>query len=231
MECLRAKKRAVHRLYVLRSAKDLSAVLEWAAGVPVEECDRRRLDDLAQGAVHQGVVLEAAPLPLRGLEDWLAYSASPDALVVILDGVEDPHNFGAIVRSACASGAGAVVFGKDRAAPLSTAAFKSAAGAMEHIDLLRVTNLPRAMARLQEAGFWLAGLEAGGERLLWELDLTGRAGLVIGSEGQGMRRLVRERCDFVARIPLQGPITSLNASVSAGIALAECLRQRAVSKG
>ena len=123
-------------------------------------------------------------------------------------------------------GALAVLFGKDRAAPLSPASVKSAAGAMEHIELVRATNLVRALDALKEAGFWTVALGARGRDDLWNTDLTGRVALVVGSEGHGIRRLVLAHCDLHLRIPLVGPMTSLNASVSAGIALAECLRQR-----
>jgi len=146
--------------------------------------------------------------------------------VVALDGVEDPHNFGAIVRSAAACGACAVLFGKDRAAPISAVSVKSAAGGMEYVDLVQATNLVRSLDALKKAGCWIAALDAEAPQDLWDADLTGRIVLVIGSEGKGIRRLVNEHCDLHLRIPLRGPITSLNASVSAAIALAECLRQR-----
>ncbi len=226
LECLRTRKRAARKLFLLESAKGVRAIREAAARIPVEECARRDLDDLADGVVHQGVVLEADPLPVVPLADWVKRTLPSDAVVAILDGIEDPHNFGAIVRSAAACGACAVVFAKDRAAPISPASVKSAAGAMEHVDLVRAGNLARGLDMLKTAGFWIAGLEADAPQLIWEADLTGRVGLVIGGEGKGVRRLVRERCDFLVRIPLSGAITSLNASVSAGIALAECLRQR-----
>ncbi|HNT89685.1 MAG TPA: 23S rRNA (guanosine(2251)-2'-O)-methyltransferase RlmB, partial [Candidatus Hydrogenedentes bacterium] len=153
-------------------------------------------------------------------------AATAESLFVALDGIEDPQNFGAIVRSASACGAGAVLFTKDRAAPISPAMVKAAAGAVEHVPLVRVTNLARAIEQMQQAGFWAAALDAAGDKLLWDVDLTGKTLLIIGGEGKGVRRLVRERCDHVVRIPISGLITSLNASVSAGIALAECLRQR-----
>ena len=194
--------------------------------MPIEECDRNRLDQLSGGVVHQGVVLEADVLPILDSGAWVRGAFPEQAVVVILDGIEDPHNFGAIVRSAAACGACAVVFGKDRSAPLSAAAAKSAAGAMEYIDLVQAPNLSRAIDDLKKAGFWIAGLDAAAEKTIWEADLKGRVALVIGSEGTGIRRLVRENCDFHLRIPLSGPVTSLNASVSAAIAMAECLRQR-----
>ncbi|MDZ4857397.1 MAG: 23S rRNA (guanosine(2251)-2'-O)-methyltransferase RlmB [Candidatus Hydrogenedentes bacterium] len=226
LECLRAGKRTARRLFVMRGAQGIDDVRAAAQGIPIEETDRNRLDQLSGGVVHQGVVLEADALPLLDAALW-ARGAFPDqAVVVILDGVEDPHNFGAIVRSAAACGACAVLFGKDRSAPISAAAMKSAAGAMEYIDLVQATNVSRAIDDLKKVGFWIAGLDAEADKSIWEADLKGRIGLVIGSEGKGIRRLVREHCDFHLRIPLSGPITSLNASVSAAIAIAECMRQR-----
>lgn len=226
LESLRAQKRPAHRLFLLHGGKGLETIHKAAANLPVEFCQRRDLDRLAEGVVHQGAVLEADPLPVHKADSWLNEGLQPNALVVILDGVEDPHNFGAIVRSACACGAAAVLFGKDRAAPISPVSVKSAAGAMEYIDLVRATNLVRAVDGLKAAGVWVAALDAGADQVLWDADLTGPLALVIGSEGRGIRRLVSEHCDLHLRIPLEGPITSLNASATAAAALAECLRQR-----
>ncbi len=213
---------------MLDSAKGVEDILAAAAGIPVETCSRRELDAMVKGETHQGVILEAEALPLHDLDAWLArLKDRADVVAVLLDGVEDPHNLGAIVRSAAACGAAGVIFAKDRSAPLSSIAMKSAAGAMEHIDLVRVTNLVRSIQAMQSAGFWISALDADGEQDLWDANLLGRAGIVIGSEGKGVRRLVAEKCDLRLRIPIAGPITSLNASVSAGIALTECLRQRA----
>lgn len=225
-ESLRAHRRKARRLFILTGARGMDDILAAAAGVPVEERPRHELDQLSGGVVHQGVVLEAAPLPVYEVEDWLDTPLPENTIAVVLDEVEDPHNFGAIVRSASACGACAAVFGRRRSAPVSTAAVKSAAGAMEYIDLVQATNLVRALDRMKEAGFWVAALDAAAERDLWDADLTGRIALVVGSEGRGVRRLVSEHCDLHLRIPLTGPITSLNASVSASIALAECVRQR-----
>ncbi|GMU92256.1 MAG: putative tRNA/rRNA methyltransferase [Candidatus Hydrogenedentota bacterium] len=225
-ECLRARKRPARRLFVLRDAEGLDEILAAAADLPVERCDRGRLDQLARGVIHQGVVLEADSLPVLNASTWAKGPFPPDAIVAVLDGIEDPHNFGAIVRSAAACCARAVLFAKDRSAPISSASMKSAAGAMEYIDLVEAANLTRTIETMKQEGFWLAALDAGAPTLLWDADLKGRIGIVIGSEGKGIRRLVREHCDYRLRIPLTGPITSLNASVSAAIALAECLRQR-----
>jgi len=226
LESLRAGRRAGRKLFLLQGAKGLDAIRSLASGIPVVERSRRELDALAHGAVHQGVLLEADPLPVARLEDWIGNAFPDDAVAVALDEIEDPHNFGAIVRSAAACGACGVIFGKRRAAPLSPASLKSAAGAMEYIDLVRVSNLVRGLGLLKEAGFWIAALDAAAPTVLWDADLRGRIALVVGSEGRGLRRLVRTASDLLLSIPVSGPITSLNASVSAAIALAECARQR-----
>jgi 23S rRNA (guanosine2251-2'-O)-methyltransferase len=226
LEALRSGKRRGHCLYALRRARDLDELRAEAKGLPIEEVDRDELDRLAEGVTHQGVVLRADPLPILGLKEWLGWASSQGGLVVVLDGVEDPRNFGAIVRSASACGASAVLFAKDRAAPLSPASVKAAAGAMEYMDLIRITNVSRSLQSLKDAGYWTAALTAEGDQVLWDADFRGPMALVIGNEGKGIRPLVLAQCDLKLRIPLQGPITSLNASVSAAIALAECMRQR-----
>ncbi len=226
LECLRAGKREIHRLYLARDAKGLDPIRQAGRGVPILEHSQEELDRMAGNTVHQGVILEASPLPLWNLAEWLNQPLPQDAVLVILDGIEDPHNFGAITRTAAACGACGVLFGKDRAAPVSPAAAKAAAGAMEYIDLIQVTNLARAIKDLQKAGFWVAGLEAEATQSVWEADLKGRIALVLGNEGHGLRRLTRELCDLRLCIPLPGPITTLNVSVSAAIALSECVRQR-----
>lgn len=226
VEALRAKKRLPRKLYVLHSAKGLDAIREAAGPVPAVECSRTELDALVGDVAHQGVVLEADPLPRLDADAWVKGAFPPTPLVAVLDGIEDPHNFGAIVRSAAACGACAVVFAKDRAAPISPAAVKSAAGAFEYIDLVQATNIVRCLKGLKRAGFWIVALDVHARKSLWDADLTGSIAVVVGSEGKGIRQLVREHCDFGLRIPVTGPITTLNASVSAAIAFAECLRQR-----
>lgn len=228
LEALRAGKRKPRRLYLMRDARGLEGLREAARDVPIEEVSRDRLDDLSEGVVHQGVVLDAESLPVFRVEAWVKREIPAEAIVVVLDCIEDPHNFGAIVRTAAACGALGVLFARDRAAPVSPASVKSAAGGMEHVDLVEGANVARMLELLKEAGFWIAGFEVDAEQTLWQADLTGRTALVIGSEGKGMRRLVSEGCDFHLRIPLPGAITALNASVSAAVALMECLRQREV---
>ena len=225
-EALRAGKRPARKLFLLAGGKGLDEIRHAASGVPLEHCNRRDLDKKSQGTTHQGVVLEAGPLPVFDADQWSQGEFSDGSTILVLDGIEDPHNFGAIVRSAAACGADAVVFAKDRSAPISPASVKSAAGGMEYVDLVRATNLVRAVDGLKESGFWIVALDAAGEKTLWEIDLGGRVALVVGSEGKGIRRLLREHCDMGLRIPITGPITSLNASVSAAVALMECCRRR-----
>ncbi len=226
LECLRAGKRPARRLFVRAGAQDMEDIHAAAGRTPIEACDAGTLDRKSGGQMHQGVVLDAGPLPLLRLKAWLDRKAGQPALLCVLDCIQDPHNFGAIARSAAACGADGLMFGKDRSAPLSPTAAKSAAGGLEYIDLVQETNLPRALEQLKEAGYWIAGLDERGSDTVWDVDLTGPRALVIGNEGEGLRRLMRERCDWLVRIPTSGPIQSLNASVSAGIVLAECLRQR-----
>jgi 23S rRNA (guanosine2251-2'-O)-methyltransferase len=147
-------------------------------------------------------------------------------MIVLLDGVEDPHNLGAILRSALAAGAAGVVVPERRAAGLGDTVARSAAGALEHMPVARVVNLARAMEELKQTGYWLVGLDERAERNISDVDLTGPIGLVLGGEGGGLHDLVRKRCDFVASIPTTGPVRSLNVSVAAGIVLFEAVRQR-----
>lgn len=227
LEALRAGKRSPHRLFLLRDARGIGDLEAAAVGLSIEYLSRAQLDKMSDNTIHQGVILEAAPLPVSDLSGWLRHGVDPASIIVILDSVEDPHNFGAIVRSAAAWGAKAVLFAKDRSAPISPAAVKSAAGGMEYIDLICATNLSRSIVALKEEGFWIAALEAEAEQTIWDADLKGRIGIVIGNEGKGIRPLVSRNCDMHLSIPIQGPVSSLNASVSAAIALAECARQRA----
>ncbi|MCW2237464.1 23S rRNA (guanosine(2251)-2'-O)-methyltransferase RlmB [Azospirillum canadense] len=226
--------RRVHRLMATESGRTaLEPVLAQAKArgltlpglMPADRMDLDRM--LPPGAVHQGVALDVAPLPEVGIEDICAESDSdPSALVVVLDQVTDPHNVGAILRSASAFGAKAVVV-TERHAPETTGVLaKSASGALEAVPLVRVTNLARALADLQQAGFWTVGLAESGDKTLAQCNLTGRTALVLGAEGSGLRRLTMERCDLIARLPTQGPVGSLNVSNAAAVALYEVARLR-----
>jgi len=186
------------------------------------------LDQETGGAAHQGVVAEVRPsvaLDENGLLDLLT-AAAPPALVLVLDGVSDPHNLGACLRTADAAGALAVVAPRDRAAGLTPVVRKVAAGAAETVPFAQVTNLARALRDLKDAGLWIVGTAADGEQDLFAADLRGPLAVVMGSEGRGLRRLTREGCDFCIRLPMQGAVQSLNVSVAAGIVLFEAGRQR-----
>lgn len=198
------------------------------AGVRLKEAPRQKLDRLAGTDHHQGVVAVVADYRYRDLGDLLdlARARGEAPLLVLLDGIEDPQNLGAIIRSAHALGSHGVVIPRDRAAGITSAAAKSSAGAVEHCPVARVTNLAQAIDTLKESGVWVVGLASEGAADIGSVDLTSPIALAVGSEGQGLRRLVRERCDHVARIPMSGEIGSLNASSSAAICLYEAVRQR-----
>jgi 23S rRNA (guanosine2251-2'-O)-methyltransferase len=199
-----------------------------AAGVRVMHADARRLHGLAGELPHQGVVaLCEAPAALqRTLDDVLAAADARTLLLLLLDGVTDPRNLGACLRSADAAGAAAVVVPRDRSATMTPAVAKAAAGAAESIPLVTVINLARAMEEIKAAGIWIAGAAGEAERSLYELDLSGPIAWVLGAEGEGLRRLTRDKCDWLVRIPIAGSVASLNVSVATGICLFETVRQR-----
>ncbi len=197
-------------------------------GAKVRAAPRAKLDRLAGTDRHQGVVAVVADYRYAELADLLerARDAAAPPLVVVLDGVEDPHNLGAIIRSAHALGAHGVVIPRDRAVGVTPAAAKSSAGAVERCPIARVVNVAKTVEALKEAGVWSVALAQDAERPLRELDLTGPTALVLGSEGEGLRSLVRRTCDLEARIPMGGDLESLSVSASAAIALYEVARQR-----
>lgn len=198
------------------------------AGVRVIAADPARLQGLAGPVPHQGVVALCAGAPTATATlDVILQSATHETLLLLLDGVTDPRNLGACLRSADAAGAAAVVVPRDRSAAMSPLVAKAAAGAVETTPLIAVTNLARAMEEIKEAGIWIAGAAGDSDRTLYELDLTGPIAWALGAEGEGLRRLTRERCDYLARIPMQGAVESLNVSVATGICLFETQRQRA----
>jgi 23S rRNA (guanosine2251-2'-O)-methyltransferase len=199
-------------------------------GVPVRFEERPQIDRAAGTRDHQGVVALIAAEASVSLEELLAGAASGSGLLVLLDGVEDPQNLGAIIRTALAAGARGVVIPERRAAGLTEAAVRTSAGAAAHLRVARVTNLARAMEEIKEAGYWMVGLDERAEKRHTDVDLTGRVALVLGGEGQGLHQLVKERCDFVVSIPTSGPVRSLNVSVAAGVVLFEVVRQRAAKE-
>lgn len=221
IEALRAGRREVFEVLDATGNAEISKAAK-AAGVPVRKVPQARIAELARGGVHQGVAARVGPYPYVELDDVLDTS---DPLVIVLDGITDPHNLGAVLRVADGAGANGVVVPKDRAAGVTAAAVKASAGASEHVRVARVTNLRRAIDLMKEAGLWVYAAEVGGTPYT-ELELTGPVGLVLGSEGKGVRRLVREGCDGAVSIPMLGAVGSLNVSVAAAVLLYEARRQR-----
>ncbi|MBD3894809.1 23S rRNA (guanosine(2251)-2'-O)-methyltransferase RlmB [Halomonas sp. ML-15] len=192
---------------------------------------REILDELAQEAAHQGIVAFCTPLAAEGEASlWLRLEAWPEEapapLLLILDGVTDVHNFGACLRSADAAGVHGVIVPKDKAAPLNATVRKVACGAAESVPVYQVTNLARAMAKLKSLGVWITGTAGEAEVSLFEADFSGATALVMGAEGKGMRRLTREACDGLVKLPMAGSVSSLNVSVATGVCLFEAVRQR-----
>ena len=203
----------------LREVTELAA----AAGIRVERVPPDAIDRLAHGATHQGVVADVESERAVGLREL---AEGPAPLIVVLDGIEDPHNLGAILRTADAAGVSGVVVQSRRSALHAGTVAKTSAGALSHVRVAEVVNIARAIQELKDLGVWSVGLAGEAGQAYDQVDLTGRTALVMGAEGQGLRRLVRESCDFLVSIPMQGHVGSLNVSVAAGIALFEALRQR-----
>ena len=194
----------------------------------IRTMERDQLDKLTRFGHHQGVALKTTGYPYVGIEEILEdVEADENALVIVLDHLEDPQNVGSILRTACAIGATGVILPEDRGCGVTPAAVRASAGASEYLKVAHVVNLVRAMKQLQEAGMWFTGLDWGEDAKNYtDIDFKGRAGLVVGAEGDGITRLVRETCDFIAVLPMPGEIESLNAGVAAAICMYEMLRQR-----
>ncbi|GAB7197386.1 23S rRNA (guanosine(2251)-2'-O)-methyltransferase RlmB [Dickeya oryzae] len=211
-----------------RRLQPLIAELE-ASGIAVQVASRQWLDDKVEGAVHQGIIArvkEGRQYQENDLPGLLASHATP--FLLVLDGVTDPHNLGACLRSADAAGVHAVIVPRDRSAQLNATAKKVACGAAETVPLIRVTNLARTLRFLQEQNIWIVGTAGEADHTLYQSKLTGPLALVMGAEGEGMRRLTREHCDELISIPMAGSVSSLNVSVATGICLFEAVRQRAM---
>jgi len=209
-----------------RRLQTLVKALE-AQGIVIQVANKQMLDSKSEGAVHQGIIARIRPgrqYQEGDLPDLLESLESP--FFLILDGVTDPHNLGACLRSADAAGVHAVIVPKDRSAALNATAKKVASGAAEHVPLIRVTNLARTMRQLQESNVWIVGTAGEADHDLFQSKMTGPMALVMGAEGEGMRRLTREHCDELISIPMAGSVSSLNVSVATGICLFEAVRQR-----
>lgn len=237
-ESLRAGRR---RFYALRVASGMPAneavdeilALAEAVGLPVESVDRRILDDQTLGANHQGVALSCGRYPYTRLADALTSSAAAAGapLALVLDSLQDPQNVGTLLRTAEAVGVTVVVVTEHRAAGITPAAVNASSGAVEHLRVAMEANVAQSLRALKAAGFWVVGLEATAEaRLIWDVPLTGPLALVVGSEAQGIRRLVLQQCDFIARLPLAGRIESLNAAVAGSVSLYEVLHARSAGQ-
>ena len=218
-------------LFVLKGRDDerLTNIINQARrfGVSIQFCNRKVLDDKVKGEQHQGVVARAKPGKQFDESDLAEIVAQQDApFILVLDGVTDPHNLGACLRTADASGVHALVVPKDKSAKLTATARKVACGAAEVVPLVQVTNLARTLKELQQAGVWVIGTAGEAEQLIYDCKMTGPVALVMGAEGKGMRRLTREHCDELVKLPMAGSVSSLNVSVATGVCLYEIVRQR-----
>lgn len=230
MEALKGS-RSVNKLMIANgstegSIKEIIAVAK-EKGVNIQYWDRSKLDSIARGIRHQGVLAQVAPVQYAELDDILqvAKDRNEPPFIVLLDELEDPHNLGAILRTADAAGVHGVLIPKHRSCPLSATVAKTSAGAVEHVPVARVGNLVQTIKKLKQEGLWVAAADMDGKDY-YDTDLTGPLLLIIGSEGQGVGRLVKEQCDFVVRIPMVGKINSLNASVAGSILMYEAMKQR-----
>lgn len=223
--------RDVDKLYISKDAVGSAAKITALAGkkgIPVSFCDRRKLDALSQGLRHQGVIAVCPAHSYSEIDDVFALAQSRNELplIIICDGITDPHNIGAIIRSAEAAGAHGVIIPKHRSAGVNAVCAKTAAGAVEYIPIVREANLNSAISALKSRGVWIAGAEAGSDKNVFNTDFNVPLAIVIGSEGEGISRLVKQNCDFIVSIPLKGRVNSLNASAAAAVLLFEVLRSR-----
>jgi len=229
-EALKARGRAFEWVGMAKERHDirLQRLIEDCRrlSVPVRFLQRSELDRMAGHVAHQGVVAVTSAKQYNDLEDVINAKRAEYSLVVVLDGVEDPHNLGAIIRTSLAAGAHGIVIPERRAAGLTDTVARASAGALAHLPVAKVTNLVRAMEDLKEAGYWLVGLHETAEKSYTAIDYTTPTGIVMGGEGNGLHELTRKRCDFLVSLPTTGPVKSLNVSVATGVVLFEALRQR-----
>ena len=227
--------RAFDRIVIARGRQDTRVEeivqLARARNISLRFEDRSQLERLADSKDHQGIVGLVASRAAGTLDEILVAANAgagrgEKGLIVLLDGVEDPHNLGAVIRTALAAGAHGVVIPERRAAGLTDTVARASAGALAHLPVAKVTNLVRTMEELKEAGYWLVGLDEQAEKSYTEVDFRSPVGIVLGGEGKGLHELTRKRCDFVVSLPTVGPVKSLNVSVAAGVVLFEVLRQR-----
>ncbi|MCI5807004.1 MAG: 23S rRNA (guanosine(2251)-2'-O)-methyltransferase RlmB [Candidatus Faecenecus gallistercoris] len=218
------KNKKIKKIWIQDSFNDqtiLSLIQKRQIGY--KKCPKIELDRLANG-VHQGIILEVEDYQYASLSDFL--KNTNDGFLIILDHIEDPHNLGAIIRTCEAAGVDGIILPKDRSATVNATVLKTSVGTTENVKIAQVTNLVQAIQELKESGYWIVGTDMTNSTDYRKIDYTGKTAIIIGNEGSGMSRLVRESCDFIARIPMYGKVNSLNASVSAGIMIYEVLRQK-----
>lgn len=231
IEALRAG-RTIDKVFIARGDTDKTlgyiASLARESGIAVADCDRRKLDAMSATKSHQGVIAVCAVREYCSVDDILAVAeARGEApFVIVCDEISDPHNLGAIIRSAECAGAHGVIIPKRRSAGMTAIVGKTSAGAVEHMAVARVSNLPSVLKELKAKGLWVYGAAAEGSSPLWQTDFSGPVCLVIGSEGEGLGRLMTENCDFLVSIPMRGKVSSLNASAAAAVMMYEVMRQR-----
>lgn len=229
--------RGINKLWIASGDRE-GSVAETAAlakerGIVVQYVERAKIESLAGGHRHQGVLAYVAPVPYAELDDILkaAEEKGEAPFLVLLDELEDPHNLGALLRTADATGVHGILIPKRRSVSLNATVAKTSAGAVEYVPVARIGNIAQTLKKLKEKGFWVAGADMDGEKAYYEADLTGPLVLVVGSEGRGMSRLTKEACDFIVSMPMVGRINSLNASVAGSILMYESMRQRLQKKG
>lgn len=229
--------RGINKLWIASGDREGSVAeivaLAKERGIVVQYVERAKIEALAGGHRHQGVLAYVAPVPYAELEDILkaAEEKGEAPFLVLLDELEDPHNLGALLRTADATGVHGILIPKRRSVSLNATVAKTSAGAVEYVPVARIGNIAQTLKKLKEKGFWVAGADMDGEKAYYEADLTGPLVLVVGSEGKGMSRLTKEACDFIVRMPMVGRINSLNASVAGSILMYESMRQRLQKKG
>jgi len=230
-EALASERLPIERIHISREAHSVKvqAILELARGrdIPIRKEERTVLDRIAEGGAHQGIVAITATLSYA---DFDALFQREKPLIVVLDGVEDPHNLGAVIRTAEACAASGILVPERHSAPLTATVVKASAGASAYIAIVRVKNLVHGIEELKRRGVWVVGIDPGGTQEWTDFDYTGPVALVFGGEHRGLRRLVREHCDALVRLPMLGKIASLNISVAAGVVLYEAVRQRAEAR-
>ncbi len=231
LELLESKK-DINKIFITKGEKhgSINKIIAKAKenNVIIVEKDKRKMDEMAQNQNYQGVIAIVPPFEYCEVEDILDYAKlkGEDPFVLILDGIEDPHNLGSIIRTAETAGVHGVIIPKRRAACVNSTVNKVSAGAVEHMKIARVTNISETINKLKEAGLWICGTHINTNKYYYDQDLTGPLGIVIGNEGSGMSDKVTKNCDFLVKIPMKGKVTSLNASVSAGIIIYEVVKQK-----